>query len=92
MSTSSISTTNATTTANYITVTSGAGGNFGDYITFESYGTGQAVGGVSIEAHVKKGISPTLYFKYIKKKFGTLQHMRLNSRLVQEAWNWIHGS
>jgi hypothetical protein len=38
----------------------------------------------SVDAIVKKkgkGISPILYFKYIKKKFGILERIRLDSRL-----------
>jgi len=36
---------------------------------------------ISFEATASKGVSPRLYFKYIKKKFGTLEKMRLESRV-----------
>lgn len=84
---SEMNATNATSTSSYITIT--GNGDVSDYISFESWGTGTANGGVSVEAKVTKGLSPELYFKYVKKKFGTLQSMRLNARLkkLEKAFN-----
>lgn len=56
-------------------------------------GTATTLGDHNVSWSVKKvadgRITPELYFKYIKKKFGTLEEMRLNSRLkkVERAFN-----
>lgn len=44
---------------------------------------------MTVDAKMGTKISPQLYFKYIKKKFGTLEGMKLNSRLkrLEKAFN-----
>lgn len=51
--------------------------------------TGEAGGAVAVSLKVGNGIAPELYFKYIKKKFGTLESMKLNARLkrLEKAFN-----
>jgi hypothetical protein len=36
---------------------------------------------LSYSVKAKSGIAPELYFRFVKKKFGTIEQMRLNSRL-----------
>lgn len=47
------------------------------------YGGMDSIGNDTISSSIvqKKGIHPELYFKYIKKKFGMLERMKLDSRL-----------
>lgn len=50
--------------------------------TFQSYSGSSSFGSVgSIEISNKNGIRPELYFKYIKKKFSTLENMKIDARL-----------
>lgn len=70
------------------------------YITFSGDATTtinmQATGGWSMgngvaswSMDVKSGIAPELYFKYIKKKFGMLERMKIDARLkkLEKAFN-----
>ena len=74
-------------TSTYITTAGSATTNAG-YITIDSL-TNYQGGAISYSMEVKSGISPQLYFKYIKKKFGILQGMKLNARLkrVEKAFH-----
>lgn len=46
--------------------------------------------GTKIRVDVKSGISPKLYFKYIKKKFGILGGMRFKRR-IEKLWKLVEG-
>lgn len=78
----SMNSTNASTTAGYITSL--------DELTSSWQYIGDAVGGgVSVGVKMGSGIAPELYFKYIKKKFGLLEGMKVNARLkrLEKAFN-----
>ncbi len=70
----SMTSTNATTTANYISISDRI-----DSVYWQL--TGETGGAVGMSVKAGSGIAPELYFKYIKKKFGTLESMKLNARL-----------
>lgn len=62
-------------TSQYVTQI-GTSTGLGNWYTIEGIGSTAFV-----DVHAKTGIAPQLYFKYIKKKFGTLEKMRLDARL-----------
>lgn len=64
-------------TGNYIVSTNESGILYVDQTA--SWGT--ATTGVQTSMRHRTGIAPELYFKYIKKKFGILEEMKLKSRL-----------
>jgi len=77
--------TNGISSNSYITLDNGA--------TFAYQAAGTAVGHMG-NLDVKfgnktSGISPQLYFRYIKKKFGVIETMKLNSRIkrLEKAFN-----
>lgn len=75
-------------TNNYITVPAlTSTSDWSGAITYSDSGSGGWI--TSLDASVGKGISPRLYFKYIKKKFGTLERMKLESRIkrLEKAFN-----
>jgi hypothetical protein len=78
----SMTSTNATTTANYISISDRI-----DSVYWQL--TGETGGAVGMSVKAGSGIAPELYFKYIKKKFGTLEGMKLNARLkrLEKAFN-----
>lgn len=78
-------------TTRYISNTAttvGYGDSVNGYITVSGIASGNAEL-VSWSVTQKPGISPQLYFKYIKKKFGVLERMRLDSRIkkLERAFN-----
>lgn len=77
-------------TSQYITTSTGGtvSNNLVEYVQFAEASWGNEVG-VKGTLVVKKGIAPQLYFKYIKKKFGVLETMRLDARLkrLEKAFN-----
>lgn len=75
--------TDATGTNQYITsTTAGTITSTGGYIYIDGIASyGSVTTPISWSLNVKSGISPQLYFKYIKKKFGMLEKLRLDSRL-----------
>lgn len=80
----SITSTNAMVTSDYITIDSIQA------LASASWGyTGETQGIASVGVKMGSGIAPELYFKYIKKKFGTLEGMKLNARLkrLERAFN-----
>lgn len=73
-------------TNQYITTTAGTGTTGLWAYTTDAYITNVGVSGgtptlVNYDLKVKTGISPQLYFRYIKKKFGVLEQMKLDGRL-----------
>lgn len=74
--------TNATTTSSYIDQVNDLRSLVWSY-------SGEVGGAVGVSMKMGSGIAPELYFKYIKKKFGTLEAMKLNARLkrLEKAFN-----
>lgn len=74
-------------TAQYATTTNSNTINYIDMQGVVQWTDGS--GALSYQMEQKKGIAPQLYFKYIKKKFGMLQGMKLKARLdrLEKAFN-----
>lgn len=78
-------------TSQYITITAGSTVNSGTtgygWEVTGSAGYNNSV--VSLQVAQKSRIAPELYFKYIKKKFGIIEGMKLNARLkrLESAFN-----
>jgi hypothetical protein len=81
---STMTSTNATATSGYITISDRI-----DSLYYQLEGATQANGSVGISVKAGTGIAPELYFKYIKKKFGLLEGMKLDARLkrLEKAFN-----
>lgn len=70
--------TNAQSTEGYITISGDSSTQSGLSWNTNVISYGELV---SFSAKAASGISPQLYFKYIKRKFGTIERMKLDSRL-----------